>query len=323
MFTHLTRVALACALTAAAGTLCAAELRSADVHQSDDFPTVAAVRHMGELLNKQSGGKLSVKVFNKGALGSEKETLDQLKIGALDMTRVNISALNALCPKTLVPSLPFVFRSVEHMRKALDGPAGAEILQSCQSQGFVGLAFYDSGARSIYANKAVKTPEDTKGMKIRVPQSDLPVALVTALGAKASPMPINEVEAALKAGLIDAAENNLPSYDVFKHHQAAKFYSRTEHTMAPELLMMSKVVFDKLSKADQDMLMKAARESVEFQRKKWDEQEAKSTAALKAAGAEFVSVDKAAFQKVMLPVHERFMNTPDLNRLLKAVQDVK
>ena len=298
----------------------AAEFRSADVHNSDDYPTVAAVKYMSELLDKRSGGKYKIKVFNKGALGSEKETIDQVKIGALEFTRVNISPMNAVCAKTMVPTMPFLFRSVEHMRKSLDGPAGEEILKSCEDQGFIGLAFYDSGARSIYGRKAVKSVADAKGMKIRVQQSDLWVALISAMGANPTPMPIGEVYTGLKTGLIDAAENNIPSYDGFKHFEAVKFYSRTEHSMAPEMLLMSKRIWDKLPPADQAMIRTAAKESVAFQRQKWDEQEAKSLAAVKAGGAEIIEVDKKSFQAVMGPVYAKFMNTPDLQRLVKAVQ---
>ena len=266
-------LALATGFSSAAQTL-----RAADVHNSDDYPTVAAVRHMGELLSQRSGGRLKIKVFNKGALGSEKETIDQAKVGALDLARVNISPMNAICAKTLVPTMPFLFRSIEHMRRALDSAAGEEILRSCEPQGFVGLAFYDSGARSIYGRKPVKSVADARGMKIRVPQSDLWVALISAMGANATPMPIGEVYTGLKTGLIDAAENNVPSFEGFKHFEAVKFYSRTEHSMAPEMLLMSKRSYDKLSAADQALVRAAAKESVAFQRQKWDEQEAKSLA---------------------------------------------
>ncbi|AMO24656.1 TRAP transporter substrate-binding protein [Ramlibacter solisilvae] len=318
----LTRLAAAVAVLAAAGAQ-ATEFRSSDVHNSDDYPTVAAVKHMSDLLKQATGGKHSIKVFNKGALGSEKETIDQTKIGALDFTRVNISPMNAICSKTMVPTMPFLFRSVDHMRKVLDGPVGEEILKDCEQHGFVGLAFYDSGARSIYGKKPVKTLADTKGMKIRVQQSDLWVALVSAMGANATPMPIGEVYTGLKTGLIDAAENNVPSYDGFKHYEAVKFYSRTEHSMAPEMLLMSKVVYDKLTPAEQQAIRKAAKESVAFQRKKWDEQEAKSLAVVKGGGAEIVEVDKATFEKAMGPVYDKFITTPDLKRLVKAVQDTK
>ncbi|HMS06712.1 MAG TPA: TRAP transporter substrate-binding protein [Burkholderiaceae bacterium] len=301
----------------------AVEFRSADTHNADDYPTVAAVRHMSEQLSAKSGGKYKIKVFNKAALGTEKETIDQVKIGALDLTRVNVAPMNGICPMTMVPTMPFLFRSVDHMRKVLDGPVGDEILKSCESAGFIGLAFYDSGARSIYAKKPIKTAADTKGMKIRVQQSDLWVALVSAMGANATPMPYGEVYTGLKTGLIDAAENNIPSYDTAKHVESAKFYSRTEHSMAPEILVMSKIVWDKLSPADQAMVRAAAKESVGFQRKKWDEQEAKSLANVKAAGAQIGDVDKASFQAVMQPVYDKFMTTADMKRLVKATQDTK
>ena len=301
----------------------ATEFRSADTHNADDYPTVVAVKHMSELLEKASGGKHKIKVFNKAALGSEKETIDQVKIGALDMARVNVAPMNAVCPMTMVPTMPFLFRSVEHMRHALDGPVGEEILKSCESAGFVGLAFYDSGARSIYAKKPIKTVADAKGLKIRVQQSDLWVSLVSAMGANATPMPYGEVYTGLKTGLIDAAENNIPSFDTAKHVEAVKVYSKTEHSMAPEILVMSKVVWDKLPKAEQDMVRKAAKESVAFQRKAWDEQEAKSLASVKAAGAQIVEVDKKSFQAVMGPVYDKFMTSPDMKRLVKAIQDTK
>ena len=318
-----TLLAIAAALAMAPLAGSAAEFRSADTHNADDYPTVAAVKYMSELLEKKSGGKHKIKVFNKQALGSEKETIDQVKIGALDFTRVNVGPMNAICPLTQVPTMPFLFSSIAHMRKSLDGPVGDEILKSCETAGFVGLAFYDSGARSIYAKKPIKTVADAKGLKIRVQQSDLWVALIGAMGANATPMPYGEVYTGLKTGLIDAAENNIPSFDTAKHVEAVKFYSKTEHSMAPEILVMSKIVFDKLPKAEQDMIRAAAKESVAFGRQKWDEQEAKSLANVKAAGAEIVEVDKKSFQAVMGPVYEKFMTTADMKRLVKSVQDIK
>ncbi len=316
------------ALLAAAAMLAlapaqATEFRSADTHNADDYPTVVAVKRMSELLEQKSGGKHRIKVFNKQALGSEKETIDQVKIGALDFTRVNVGPMNGVCPLTQVPTMPFLFTSVSHMRKVLDGPVGDEILKSCESAGFIGLAFYDSGARSIYAKKPIRTVADAKGLKIRVQQSDLWVALVSAMGANATPMPYGEVYTGLKTGLIDAAENNIPSFDTARHVEAVKVYSRTEHSMAPEILVMSKVVWDKLPPAEQAWIRAAAKESVAFQRQKWDEQEAKSLASVRAQGAEIVEVDKKSFQAVMGPVYDKFMTTPDMKRLVKAAQDTR
>jgi tripartite ATP-independent transporter DctP family solute receptor len=315
--------ALLAAATLIACTAQATEFRSADTHNADDYPTVVAVKYMSEQLDKKSGGKHKIKVFNKQALGSEKETIDQVKIGALDFTRVNVGPMNAICPLTQVPTMPFLFESIAQMRKVLDGPVGEEILKSCESAGFIGLAFYDSGARSIYAKKPIKTVADAKGLKIRVQQSDLWVALVSAMGANATPMPYGEVYTGLKTGLIDAAENNIPSFDTAKHVEAVKIYSKTEHSMAPEILVMSKIVYDKLPPAEQAMVRAAAKESVAFQRQKWDEQEAKSLASVKAQGAEIVEVDKKSFQAAMAPVYEKFMTTADMKRLVKAAQETK
>lgn len=317
-----TRLTLIAALLIAP-SVPALELKSADVHNSDDYPTVVAVRHLGQVLAKSSAGALTVKVFNKGALGSEKETVDQVKLGALAMTRVNLGQLTAMCPKTLVPALPFLFRDTAHMRRAYDGAPGAEILRACEHQGMVGLALYDSGARSIYARKPVRTLADAKGLKIRVQQTELWVAAMTALGANPSPMPIGEVYTGLKTGLIDAAENNIPSYEGFRHFEAAKFYSRTEHAMTPDALFVSKRVWDKLKPEQQAQLREAARASVAVQRERWDAQEAKALATVRAAGAEIVDTDREAFRRAVQPVIARFVSTPELQKLVQAIQDIK
>lgn len=298
----------------------ALELKSADVHNSNDYPTVVAVRHLGEVLAKSSGGQLTVKVFNKGALGTEKETLDQVKLGALAMTRVHGAALAGMCPKLTVATLPFVFRSVAHQRRVFDGPVGEELLGACEAQGLVGLALYDAGARSLYAKRAIKTVVDAKGLKVRVPQTDVWIAAMAAIGANATPMPIGEVYTGLKTGLIDAAENNLPSFEGFRHMEAAPFYARTEHAMTPDVLFISQRVWAKLTPAQQGQVRAAAKASVALQRQKWDAQEAQSLARAQAAGARLVDVDRAAFQAAMAPVVARFANTPDLQRLVKQIQ---
>ena len=240
----------------------ARDFRSADIHPTD-YPTVEAVRYIGKLLSEQTGGKLGVKVYPNGALGNEQDTIEQLKIGGLDMMRINVAPLNNVVPETIVPALPFLFRSEEHMHTVLDGPIGDEILAAMEEQGMVGLAFYDSGARSMYtANKPIKSLADVQHMKIRVQQSDLFVAMVEALGANPTPMPFGEVYTALKTGIVDAAENNFPSYESSRQFEAAKYYTLTEHSMAPEVLVFSKVIWDTLTPEDQALIRKAAKDSV-------------------------------------------------------------
>ena len=315
------------AAIAAAAFLAAAEardFRSAEVHPPD-YPTTLAVNEIGRLLKERTGGRLGVKVYASGSLGTEKDTIEQLRLGALDMTRINLAPLNSVVPETIVAALPFVFRSTEHMRKVLDGPIGEEILASMDSQGLVGLAFYDSGARSFYSSKKpIRSLADLKGMKIRVQQSDLFVGMIEALGANPTPMPYGEVYTALKTGIVDAAENNWPSYESSRHFEAAKYYAQTEHSLVPEMLVFSKKVWDTLPKADQAAMRKAAKDSVPFMRKLWDEREVKSRKAVEAAGSQVISIaNKQEFIDAMKPVYAKFANTPKLAGLVKRIQETK
>jgi tripartite ATP-independent transporter DctP family solute receptor len=315
----LSGIAAVAALGLAGGAI-AKEFRSADVHPND-YPTVRAVAEISRLLTERTAGKHTIKVFGQSALGSEKDTVEQTKLGALDMVRVNTAAFNNIAPETVVPALPFIFKSKEHMRKVLDGPVGEAILKSLEPQGFVGLAFYDSGSRSFYTpSKEIKTLADVKGMKIRVQQSDMWVAMMQAMGANATPMPYAEVYTALKTGVVDAAENNWPSYESSRHYEVAKTYNLSEHSMAPELLVFSKKVWDTLAKEDQDAIRKAAKESVPFMRKLWDEREEAARKTVEAAGSKIVTVDKKSFQDAMKPVYDKFAGTPALAELVKQIQ---
>jgi len=302
----------------------ARDFRSADVHPTD-YPTVSAVRYMGKLLLEQSKGRFGVRVYPSGALGTEKDNIEQLRIGALDMMRINIGVLNSVVPETTVTVLPFVFRSTAHMRQVLDGPIGDEILAAMEVHGLVGLAFYDSGSRSFYTTKKpVTSVADMKGLKIRVQQSDLFVAMIESLGANPTPMPLGEVYTALKTGIVDAAENNWPSYESTRHFEAAKFYNQTEHSLAPEVLVFSKKIWDTLPKADQAMIRKAAKESVPHMRKLWDEREVKSRKIVEAAGSQVIAVkNKQEFIDAMKPVYARFASTPKLKDMVRRIQETK
>jgi tripartite ATP-independent transporter DctP family solute receptor len=321
----MTRIAAA-SLVAVAFSMAASakEFRSADVHP-EDYPTVMAVKQMSEAVKKRTGGKHSIKVYTGTQLGGEKDTIEQTKLGALDLVRINSAPMNNIVPETLVPSLPFIFRDVTHMRKTLDGPIGDEILMALEPHGFVGLAFYDAGARSFYnTKKPIRTPADMKGMKIRVQQSDLFVGMLQALGANATPMPYGEVYTALKTGLVDGAENNWPSYDTARHFEVAKYYTVNEHSMVPEILMFSKKVFDTLPANEQQIFKQAAKESVPYMRKLWDAKELESRKKVEAAGVQVVDkVDKKPFMDAMKPVYDKLVTDPKLKAMVKRVQDTK
>lgn len=326
----LTTKALASAVAVAALSLSAIsaharEFRSADVH-AKDYPTNMAVAFMGQQLSQASGGKDKIKVFGDSMLGSEKDTVEQVKIGALDMVRVSTAAFHGIVPESMIPSLPFLFRDIEHFRKTMYGPAGDKILAAFDKAGFVALCMYESGARSVYAKKPVKTAADMKGLKIRVQQSDLWVSLISALGASPTPMPMAEVYTGLKTGLVDAAENNYPSYDEAKHYESAPVYSETMHVMSPEVVVFSKKVWDTLTKEQQAAVRKAAKDSIPYYVKLWEAKEKESKAAVIKGGAKIVAaseIDKKSFVDAEKPVWDKFASTPELKALVQEIVNTK
>jgi len=325
MFKRTTRIVLISLLCLAfALPTFAKTLRSADTH-AKDYPTVQAVDYMGKLLEKWTDGRLKIKIYPGRQLGEEKATIEQTVAGAIDLDRVNLAPLNAFIPETAIPALPYIFRSTEHMYKVMDGPIGREILDAMIPHGLVGLAFYDSGARSFYNSKhPILSPADMKGMKIRVQNSDLFVATMEALGANATPMEFGQVYEALKTGVIDGAENNWPSYESTRHFEVAKYYSLDQHSMSPEALVMSKISWDKLSKEDQKLVRKAAVESVQIMRDLWNKRVEKSKKIVESAGNEIIfKINKQPFIDAMAPVYARFANTPELKDLVKRIQAVK
>lgn len=233
-------VATLCA-TIFAGAAQARDFRSADVHPRD-YPTVQAVEYMGKILQEKTKGKYGVKVFVNSTLGSEKDVVEQVKIGTLDMSRLSISTFHGIVPETQVPSFPFIFRDNAHFQKVIRGPVGDELLASFEKAGFIGLALYDAGARSVYAKKPVRTPADMKGLKIRVISSDLFVSMIQALGGSPIPIPTAEVYTALRTGLVEAAENNYPTFETARHYEVATFFSEIQHTRIPEVVVFSKKV---------------------------------------------------------------------------------
>jgi tripartite ATP-independent transporter DctP family solute receptor len=312
-------------LALSASAVMARDFRSADVHPKD-YPTVMSVKFMGDELAKATGGKYNIKVFGDSSLGSEKDTVEQVKIGALDMVRVNTSAFHGIVPESMIPSFPFLFRDIEHFRKTVYGPQGDKILAAFDKAGFVGLVMYESGARSMYAKKPIRNLADLKGMKVRVQPSDLWIGLVSALGASATPVPYAEVYTGLKTGLIDAAENNYPSYETAKHYESAPIYSETMHVMAPEVVVFSKKVWDTLSKEEQAAIRKAARDSVPYYVKLWEAKEKDSKAAVIKGGAKIIpaaEIDRKAFVEAEKPVWDKFASTPEMKALVQEFVNAK
>ena len=312
-------IALAAALAATAAQ--AKEFRSSDV-QPADYPTVQAVAYMGKLISERTGGRHGIGSLGHDDRDSESYTIAEVRTGVLDMARINIAPFNNSVPATIVPSLPFLFKSTAHMRQVLDGPIGEEILAALESQGLVGLCFYDTSARSIYSvKKPIRNAADMKGLNIRVQQSRVWVTMMQALGAKATPMSFNQVHAALAGGTIDAAENNLPSYVASRHYEVGKIYSLTEHAATPSVVVFSKRVWDGLSGEDQAIIRTAARESVPYMRKLWDEREVSARRTIEAAGAQIVTdIDKKSFFDILAPLHSTVLPDPRLRDMARRIQ---
>jgi tripartite ATP-independent transporter DctP family solute receptor len=312
---------------AAAGTLTACGQRagraflSSDTHPSD-YPTVQAVDEMARLLRERTDGRLDVKTYSGGQLGSERDTLEITVFGGLDMNRVNLAPLNSIEPMTTIPALPFLFRSNLHMRRALDSNVGDEILDSLTGHGLIGLCFYDSGDRNFYNTKRpIYTPADMQGLKIRVPNSDLYIAMIKALGADATPMSISEVYQSLVQGVIDGAENNWPSYESGRHFEVATYYSLTRHVIAPEVLVMSARRWEKLSEADREEVRRAAKDSVPFMRTLWDARVDTARTKLIEAGVKVNEIaDPAAFAAAMRPVWDKYIVSDAQRRLVNEIE---
>jgi tripartite ATP-independent transporter DctP family solute receptor len=323
---HLKRIAAVATVAASLMVGSAAAqtvLRSSDTHP-DGYPTVEAVKYFGQLVEERTGGRYKVEVYHSAQLGQEADTVEQVRTGVIDLNRVSLGPWNGLIPETTVPSLPYVFRSVDHARKVMSGPIGDEILAAFEPYGVVGLAFYDGGARSFYnSQKPIESAADLEGMKFRVMQSDIFVDMVAALGASATPMPYGEVYSAIETGVIDGAENNFPSYDTAKHAEVAKHYALDEHLIVPEVFVMSKLAWDQLTPEDQAIFRQAAKDSVQKQYELWDAQVAKSRAAVEAAGSTVTTPDKQPFIDAMKPVYDKHVTDPKLQDLVKRIQETQ
>jgi len=296
-------------------------LRLAETHPAD-YPTTKGDYEFARLVGERSNGRIKIEVYPGRQLGEEKAVIEQVQFGAIDFTRVSISPLSAFAPSFDALQMPYLYRSAKHMWQVLNGPIGDEFLNSLEPAGFVGLCWYDSGARSFYNSvRPIKKVADLKGLKIRVQQSALMVGLVEALGAVATPMPFGEVYSALQTGVIDGAENNWPSYYSTSHYEVAKYYTLDEHTRVPEITIASKISMDKLSKADQDLIKKAAKDSMPFQIKAWAAYEKVAQDAVRANGNEIYTLpDNSEFQAAMKPLYDKL--SPELKEVVAKVRAV-
>jgi tripartite ATP-independent transporter DctP family solute receptor len=301
----------------------AKEWRGWNIHVAG-YPNTVAMDKFAELLKEKSGGKMTVKMYHSGTLGSQPDAIEQLRIGGIEIGNFNLGPLGPIVPEANVVSLPFIFKDVDHMWRVLDGKAGDIINEGMTKFGIVPLAWYDAGARSFYnSKKPIMKPEDVTGMKVRVMNNDLYSGMISALGGNPSPMAFAEVYQSLKTGVVDGAENNWPSYESTGHFEVAQFYSMSQHLIIPETLCINAKVWQGLSPEDQKILKEAAVESAMLQRKLWKEREKASEEKVLAGGVQFNEIpDKSGFQAAMKPVYEKFlMDNPNLKTLVETIQN--
>lgn len=287
-------------------------------------PVHKAMVYMADRCKEISGGELKIQIYPSGQLGSEQQCVELLQIGSLAITKVSTAVMESFTDEFKVLGLPYIFKSKEHAFKVLDGEIGQELLRSSEPFRLRGLCFYDAGSRSFYTiDKPIRTPEDLDGMKIRVMKSIISMNLVKALGGSPTPISFGELYTALQSGVVDGAENNPPSFYTSRHYEVCKYYSLNEHSMVPDILIISKMIWDGLSEQEKAWIEQAAVESVEVQRKLWYESVKESLEIVKEAGVEIIYPDKEPFAEKVKDMYEMFRDNEVLYDLITRIQAVE
>ena len=301
-----------------------AVFKASDV-QPPGYPTVAATENLGKKLSEATQGRLSIQMYPSMQLGGEKETIEQTQIGAIQISRVSVGTMGPIVDDINVINMPFLFKSTTHADKMMDGPIGQELLDKISASpnaNLVALCWMNSGARSLYNTKhPIKSIEDVKGLKFRVIGNPIFIDMMNALGGNGVAMGYDQVFSALQTGVIDGAENNMPSYVFSNHYTAAKYFSRTEHLMIPEVLVFSKRIWNTLSADDQALIKKFAREAQLEERGLWNQYEQKALEKTTAAGCQIVEIaDKTPFQNAVKPVWDKY--GPKYQDMIKRIQAI-
>ncbi|HEY0504806.1 MAG TPA: TRAP transporter substrate-binding protein [Lysobacter sp.] len=297
-------------------------LTATDVHVKD-YPTVQAVQWLGEQLERETDGRVRLRMYHAGQLGRESEAIDMARFGAIAITRVYSGALNNAFPLTQALCLPYVFDSVPHLRRALDGDVGAQVLRGFEARGLVGLAIYDSGPRCFYNIKhPIVEPADLHGLKIRVPVSDIFIRMMRLFGANPTPLPLGEVFSGMETHMIDGAENNIRSFQSSRHFEAARYWSQSEHSYAPDVLLMSRRIHDELAPRDRGRLVELARESVQVMRRLWAQQEEDARRTVLESGVKFNDVDIPAFRAAAQPLLAQYRRDPTIDALYRRIREL-
>lgn len=295
--------------------------RAWNIH-NDGHPNTAAMDRFSELVNEATSGEITVEVFHGGVLGSQPDALEQVRLGAIEVGNFNLGPIGPVVKEANLVSLPFIFKSVPHMFRVLEGEAGQTIGDAMAAAGLKPLAWVDAGARSFYSQKPIETPADVEGLKIRVMNNDLYTSMISAMGGNPSPMAFSEVQQALKTGVVDGAENNFPSFKNVGHYEVTTHYSLSEHLIIPECICVNTAKFDALSTELQAAVRGAAEEAALFQRELWAVQSDQARKDVEAAGIVVNEIaDKGPFQAAMVKVYDDYLAAnPDMAKLVEMAQ---
>jgi tripartite ATP-independent transporter DctP family solute receptor len=286
-------------------------------------PVHLGMEYMAERLVEKSGGEMRMEIYPSEQLGSERQTLELLQIGSLDVTKVSASLMEGFVPSFRLFGLPFLFEDESHLHRVLESDVGRELLLEGESKRFRGLTYYDAGGRSFYTtNRQVQTPADLRGLKIRTQESVMAFQMVRALGASATPVSWGELYTALQQGLVDGAENNPPSFHLSRHYEVARYYTLNEHTFVPDVLVIGTNTWQKLTEEQRRWVQEAADESAVFQRQAWREAEDAALAAVEAAGVTILRPDKEPFMREVEGLYASLRNDPlyDLIERVRAIE---
>lgn len=285
-------------------------------------PVHIGMVNMAERLEEKSEGAMRIEIYPSGQLGSERELLELLQIGSLAMTKVSSGVLENFVPSFEVLGLPYLFRDKAHQFGVLQGEIGESLLAKGEKYRFRGLCFYDAGYRSFYSKeRPIYEPNDLKGLKIRVMKSVSAVNMVTQLGGSPTPVSFGELYTALQQGVVDAAENNPPSFYSSRHYEVCKYYTLDEHTSLPDVLLVSLDWWNSLSEQEKKWLKEAADESVGFQMEVWDESEKACLKAVAEAGVEIIRPDKSQFSEMVEPLYEAYREDTEKYDLIQRIKN--
>lgn len=306
------------------GTAVAEDWRAWNIH-NDGHPNTAAMDRFSELVSEATGGEVNVQVFHGGVLGSQPDALEQVRLGAIEVGNFNLGPIGPIVKEANLVSLPFIFKSVPHMFRVLEGEAGETIAAAMAEANILPLAWVDAGARSFYSQKPIETPADVEGLKIRVMNNDLYTSMISAMGGNPSPMAFSEVQQALKTGVVDGAENNFPSFKNVGHFEVTTHYSLSEHLIIPECICVNTAKFNALSEELQAAVRGAAEEAAVYQRELWAVQSEQARKDVEAAGIKVNEIaDKGPFQEAMVKVYEDYLAAnPDMAALVKTAQETE